>query len=484
MTIPFGPWHPDRAGINVEACRSAVNCIPAVNGYRPLRAPDALTTALDAECIGAVVVFDGEGAVHTFAGDATKLYKLNASSGWDDVSRLVGGAYSSGSGERWNFGLAGGLVISVTIGEEPQKFLLGTSTEFEALGGTPPKARYIAQVRDFTVLGGLFEDELTVHWSGLGNPEHWTPGTQSCDTNTFQNGGPVRGVIGGETGYVFQAEKIQRMTFVPGSETIFQFDEVEGGRGLAAPHSLVKLGNDAFYLAADGFYKFSLGGGSSIPLGVGKWSRWFLDDIKAGSESTVIGGVDPVGRYLMFAYTSRDNTGSTLNRILIYDWALEEATTADVTVTTLAGILTTGVTLDTMNAFGNMDTLPFSLDSPVWRGGASLLGSFGSSFKMNAFSGSPLEAIFETNDGEIDARTIVKGVRPHINTRSVTAQISTREAEGDSVSYGPSESMEDTGVISMWASGWLARLRITVASGASWSKITGISPVVQKIGGR
>jgi hypothetical protein len=538
--IPFGPWHPDKAGVNIKAVNSAINVLPDVNGFRPLPSLqegtgqvganfltdadgaliiDVIGTHITAEdggttdsylvesdgdnitdaagdyltvegsptastCQGAAVVFDDDGDVYSFSGDETSLYQLDLVGEWQDVSRLSGGDYSAGSGERWQFGFAGGLVVAVTIGDVPQKFLLGTSTNFEALGGTPPQARYVATVRDFVVLGGLFGDERTIHWSGLANAEHWTPGTQSCDTQTFQNGGPVRGIVGGETGYVFQADKIQRMTYAPGSAEIFQFDEVEGGRGLAAPYSLVKLGNDAYYLASDGFYKFSLTGGGSTPLGVGKWAKWFISDIKPGTESIVIGGADPVKKILVWAYNSLDNVTSTLNRCLIYDWSIDEAATADITITTLAQIITQGITVDTMDSYGTLDELPFSLDSPAWRGGASLLGVFGTDNAMSFFNGSNMEATFETNDGQAQQRMLIKGVRPHIDTRSVSIELAPREAEGDTVAFLSSESMADTGEVPLWGSGFLARARLTVAEGASWSKITGMTPKAAPMGQR
>lgn len=509
--IPFGPWHPDKSGINIPAVTSAKNCIPAVNGFCPLGElaagsghfgyefvtdsggdylidSDGSYLTLSSSdttvtCEGAAVVIDDGGTVHTFAGTQTDLWKLESTAEWANVTQASGGDYGAGSGERWQFGVSGGLVIACTIAEPPQKFLLNTSTNFEDLGGTPPQARYITTVRDFVVLGGLNGDELTIHWSGLGNAEHWTAGAQSSDTQTFQNGGPVRGLVGGETGYVFQAEKVQRMIYVPGSEFIFQFDEVEGGRGLAAPYSLVKLGNDAYYLAADGFYKFSLGGAASQPLGVGKWSKWFVGDIKAGTESVVIGGVDPINRYIIWAYNSRDNIGSSLNRLLIYDWTIDEASTADVTVTALSQILTQGVTLDAMDSFGTLDALPFSLDSPVWRGGASLLGVFGTDGAMSFLDGEALEASFETNDGAAPQRVVIKGIRPHVDTRSVTIEVAGREAEGDIVTYGPAEAMADTGVVPAWSSGFLARARIKVAAGATWSKLTGLTPTHVSSGG-
>lgn len=511
----FGPWHPDRAGINVQAVREAVNTLPEVNGFRPLPSLRAGSGALNnsyltdasgailttgasgayittgdgsagtgVTCLGAAVVFDDDGDVFTFAGTEEAIYQLSSSGEWVDVSRTSGGAYSTGAGERWQFGFSGGLVITTTIGEDPQKFLLGTSGNFEALGGTPPKARYIATVRDFVVLGGLFQDERSVHWSGLGNPEHWTTGTQSCDKQTFQNGGPVRGIVGGETGYVFQAEKIHRMVYAAGSAEIFQFDEVEGGRGIAAPYSLVQLGNDAYYLAADGFYRFSLAAASSTPIGVGKWAKFFQEDIKPGSESTVIGGVDPVKKLLVWAYNSNDNVAANLNRLIIYNWSLDEAAIANVPVTALAQILTQGVTLDTMDTYGSLDSLAFSLDSAVWRGGASLLGVFSTDNTMSFFNGSAMQAQFLTNDAETPERMVIKGVRPHIDTRSVSIEVAAREAEGDTVTFGASESMADTGVVPAWASGFLARARVTVAAGASWTKITGLAPTSGRLGQR
>lgn len=440
--------------------------------------------AVTSTCLGAAVVYNDSGTVYTFGGTETDLFQLDALSQWVPVSRTSGGAYATGSGERWQFGFSGGLVIAVTIAENPQKFLLGTSTNFTALGGTPPKCRYIATVGDFVVLAGLSGDERTVHWSGLGNPEHWTPGTQSCDKQTFQNAGPVRGLVGGEVGFVFQAEAVTRMTFVPGSDSIFQFDQVEGGRGLVAPYSLVKIGSDAYYLSSDGFYKFGLAGGGSTPLGVGKWVRAFLSDLKAGQEATVIGGVDPVNKLIVWAYNSSTSVSTSLNKLLIYDWTLDEACVAEVSVTALAQTLTQGLTMDTMDTFGDVDTLPFSLDSPVWRGGAALLGVFGTDSRLSYFQGSNMEATFTSADGGQAARALIKGIRPHVDTRSVTAAVAAREAEGDDVSFGADESMADTGVIPTWASGFLARVRLTVAAEAVWTKITGADAIFGRIGQR
>ena len=482
--IPFGAWHPDKESSNAPICLTARNCAPATAGFAPLKSLAPASLALASKCLGAGVVLSEGGNAVTFAGTSATLHRLIGNGVWSDVSRTTGGAYHASSSERWQFAFSGGLVVALNQLDDPQKYLIGTSTDFEALGGSPPRARYVTTVRDFVVLGATVGSERTIAWSGLAQPEFWTPGTQSCDTQTFQNGGPVRGLVGGEVGYVFQAEAVTRMTFVPGSEAIFQFDEVEGGRGLAAPYSIVKIGNMAYYLTADGVYRFSLGAASAEPLGVGKWAKGFMADVKASSLFTVQAAVDPVNKRILFAYNSSDFSGAALNRVLIYDWSLDEATTADITTTAMSQLLTPGVSLDALGAFGTIDTLPFSLDSPVWKGGTPLLGLFGTDNKLAFLTGANMAATFVTADMERPSRALIRGSRPHIDTRAVLVEIGAREALGDVVTFGAAEAMADTGVVPAWASGFLARARVTVPAGSAWSKMTGLTTDVSEMGAR
>lgn len=481
--IPYGPWRPDAAGINTPVCRSAVNVLPGVVGFKPLPSLDAASAALPDTCIGAAVTLEADGEVHAFAGTAEGLYKLASGATWDDVTN-TGGAYATGAGERWRFAVYGDLVLATTIAEPLQKFDVTSSTEFEDLGGSPPKARYVDVVRDFVLLGCIENNERRVQWSAINNAEGWTPGTASSDYQDMPSGGPVRGLIGGEVAYVWQASKVTRMTFVPGSAEVFQFDEVEGGRGLAAPHSLVRLGRLAYYLATDGFYQFDLGSGASKPLGVGKWSGWVVNDIRAGSESLVVGGIDPARQVVMWAYVPQNSAGSSPSRMLIYDWSIDEATIADVPIDSMAQWLTQGMTLDDLGTIATLDELPFSLDSPVWRGGAGLMGVFSTSNTLSHFAGPAMEAVIESSDGQGEGRTFVRGTRPAIDTSNVTVAIAARERDADTVTFGADEAMETTGVCPAHISGNLIRARVTVAEAAVWTLAKGIATDVGRQGKR
>lgn len=439
---------------------------------------------LNGRVFGAVTILTEDGSSVSFAGTANRLYRLSSASSWNNVSRLVGGDYATPTSERWRFEVFGSNLIATNFIDDVQKFDLSGGANFTALGGSPPKARYIAVVREFVVLGCLDGAQRRVQWCSIGNSEEWVPGTNSGDYQDFPSGGPVRGLIGGEVGYVFQDDRVTRMIFAPGSDEVFQFDEVEGGRGLKAPNSLVRLAREAFYWGGDGFYKFDLGSGASSPIGVGKWARWFVGDMRAGTEGSILSAVSPTERAILFPYISRGNSSTIPDRVLIYDWALDEATFADITIEAIATWLSQGYTLDTMNSFGSLDTLPYSLDAPFWKGGTPLLALFNASHRLNYLQGPNMAAEFVTADGQGEQRAQIRAVRPHIDTTAVTVAVSMRERDADTWVFPPEESMEDTGEVPAWCSGNLARARVKISAGAVWTYAKGLKTVLGRAGKR
>lgn len=481
--IPWGPFHPDSAGINTKAVIHAANVLPGAAGFIPCPGLVSGTAALPSACFGAVSAIRDDGQVKTYAGTATKLYALSATETWTDASRVSGGNYATGTGDRWNWEVYGAKLIAVNGTDVPQVIDVDSGTNFAALAGSPPVSKYVAVVREFVVLGGILNNEKRVIWSANGNSESWTAGTGESDYQDIPNGGPVRGLIGGEVGYVFQANKVSRFAYEAGSALIMRFDEVESGVGLSGPHSLVKLRNDAYYLAADGIRKISLGSLQSAPVGVGKWARWFLADLKAGTELTVLGAANPVKPLIVWAYASKQNATSNPNRLLIYDWSLDEATFADLTVEALVRWLSPGVDLDSMNSYGTLDTLPFSLDSPFWKGGAGLFGMFGPDHALSLQTGTPLAATFVTADGKKQGRRFVTGTIPSIDADGITVEIAARENVTQSVVFNTAEAMEDTGVVPAHASGNIFRARINVPATA-WTLAQGVETIDVAQGGR
>lgn len=477
--IPFGPWRPDAALPNAPVCTEATGCVPIARGFGPLKTLVGATTALPTACVGAVVVLDENGTVLHFAGTASQLYKLGGTGVW---STNAPGGYAVPSGDQWKFTVFGANIIATNVVDG---MLMSNAGAAFAAVAAAPKARYVTTVRDFVLLGGVATNQGRVQWSALGNATGWTPGTASSDFQDAQAGGPVRGLIGGETAYVLQAQRVMRMTFVPGSAEIFQFDEVESARGLLAPHSLVQLGRRAWYLAADGFYEFDTAAGAAQPIGVGKWAEFVAKDMRRGSEGATLGMVDPIAKRVVWVYVPASSSSTVPSRALIYDWSLQEATIADITAEVGLQWLTQGYTLDTINSFGNLDTLPFSLDSAFWRGGAALPGLFTTDHKLSLFEGPNAAAQLTTADGQTQARVLITGVRPQVNADGVTVAVAARERASDAVIFGSAEAIEDTGIAPAFATGNYVRARITVPVGATWDACTaGVETIARKHGRR
>lgn len=491
MTIvPFGPWRPDSAQVSVPAVVDARNVVAVASGYKPFNDLSPATEAVPGTVLGAGVALTDSGGGVTFAGTQTGLFRLAADGSWTDVTRTAGGTYGTPAGERWRFAQFGGLAIATNFNDDVQKLDPNTGGQFQALGGTPFRARYITVIGDFVVIANLFDQASLsarasrVQWSDIGDAEGWEAGTGLADFQDFESGGPIQQIIGGELGYVFQRRAITRMTFVPGSPAIFQFDEVERDRGLAAPNALIRVGRDVFYLGLDGFYRFDVGSGRSLSIGAEKVDRFFLSDRRPGTDTSVLGAADPLNHLAIWAYVSRDNPGAVPDRCIIYNWAIGEWSLADTATVAFVDFITQGQTLEDLDEFGALDTLAFSLDSPFWAGGNTILGVFGPDGRLSHFTGGSLPATLETTDYQnIPAgRAYVSGVRPLIDTDRASVRIGVRERLGDPVSFGPASAMESTGECPVHRSGRYNRLRLEVPANATWTLTEGFEPIVSADG--
>ena len=540
--IPWGQFRPDVAGINAQVVTTALNVMPGASGFLPAPSLQPVISALPSQCKGAVAVVTDDGSVDVFAATATNLYRLlPLTSTWADSSSSIvqpdpvlddtgetvladdgsivylttvttpgnfdpvlddageGVLDDSGNlifvsdeslphyalpdGDQWRFAAFGPSMLAINDVDGLQAIALSGGNQFVTVS-TAPAAKYIAVVRDFVLLGAVAGNQKRVQWCANNDYTSWTPAVRESDFQDFPDGGPVRGLIGGEVGWIFQETKVSRMSYAPGTATIFQFDEIEGGAGLAGPASLVRLRQTAYYLALDGFRKFDLRSGASEVIGVGKWQRWFLDDIKPSYEFSVIGAAHPVRPVIQWAYVSKTNSTIIPNRILVYDWSIDEASYIDVSVEAMLTWISPGVTLDSMDSIGNLDALPFSLDSLAWQGGAGAFAMFDTTHALNLQAGPAMQATIITGDGAQPSRTFISGTRPTVDASGVTVAVAMRERHADAIVFGHDESMEDTGVCPAHVSGNIARARVTIPAGQVWTQAQGLDTTVMKRGRR
>ncbi len=485
--IPVGEWRPDLPELENPGSLEAKNVIPAASSYKPFPSFVAYSSALANRAQGGFATRNPDATGANFAGDAAKLYRLDGAA-WVDATRTTGGGYATGGDGGWSFAQFGDLVIAVNGVDACQKFQLGVSTNFAALGGTPPSARFAATVRDFVVLGRIPGNPNRIKWSGINNAETWTPDpTTQSDQQDLPDGGWVQGIVGGEFGTVFQERSIKRMTYI-GAPLVFQFDEIGRNLGATIEGAIASWENNTFFVHTTGFYAL-VGAQTLQPIGDQKVDRYFWNDIDQGYLHRVAATVDHVNKLYVVSYPGSGHAGGTPNKLLVFNWAIGRWSRAEVELEYLyTGLSQSGYTLEDLDAFSaSLDALNIPLDSPVWTGvGRQLLAGFDTGHRLGYFTGGSLAATVETTEAQLipGRRAFIRSVRPIVDGGPPTLQLGTRNRTIDPVAWGTSCAVNGNGACPVRSNGRYQRARIMLPAGAAWSHIQGIDEIEASGGGR
>lgn len=480
--LEFGEWKPDLPPLLNDGLTRAEGVLPQEIGYAAMNQfTDVTTTPINNRPQGVFTARDptAVGTTYVFVGTNTTLYQLDGAA-WQNVS---GAVYTTDPVERWNFASWGNQVIATNFADVVQVKTLGGGA-FAALGGNPPRARYVAVVDNFVVLANTYDavdlyQPQRVRWSGIGDNTAWTvsPITQASFNDLFNNGGWIQGIVGGDYGIIFQEFAISRMSYI-GSPLIWQFDLLEQERGAFAPGSIQPIGDNIAYLAQDGFFVFD--GRQSIPIGDGKIDRaFFAEDGPIALDRDYVDRISsciyPNELIICWSYPSvnADPIGIS-DTILFYNygpgaktrWSVLRTNTTDfipgetnINHYILAAPLSQGYTLDGLDAVStSIDALPvpppndISLDSPVWAGQQKVLGFIGENLEL-AFANSGLfyDAYFETGEYQLNPpnRTSVTMLRPFINApngnATITVAISGRDTEAVTASFSNTTTVNASG---------------------------------------
>ncbi len=482
LVIPLGPWTPDLPALRDNGLIMARNVVPMEDGsYAPLRSISAITEPLPSPCRGILAARSTDGNIQAYAGTSTLLYRLSAGRTWVEQSI---GTYALGDEDRWRFAVFGDTIIAVGgISVDTQYGDLSLpSADFSDVSGAP-RARYVAVVRDHLFLAYTYDDDDEaqpgrVWYSALGNPLSWpTPGTieaVSAQSSFFQLSevGAIQGIlahIGGTDAAIWAEDAIYRTAY-EGPPTVYRVDPVETARGAYIPGSIVAVGRIGYYFSKDGWYAFD--GVQSTPIGVNQIDRWFLNDLDHNYLHKVFATKDVDRKLIFWSYPGADNVSGECNRLLIYNYVAGTWTYGDMATQALAEMMSTGYTLEELDAFGNLDELQFSLDSPVWAGGGAYLGAVDSTGALGSFSGDTLQADLtrcEAGDPS-GGRVFFSGLRTY-GDATCTCAIDYRDTEQAALATSTYRGAD----LQRWApcrqSTRYVRPRFRVAAGQDWTNL-------------
>ena len=479
MRVNFQEWLPDLPPNDNPGATVAENVIPFINSYQPFKDLVPFSNALPGRPLGAISAIRNDRTVYMFAGTSTGLYRLDGSS-WTDVSRV--GGYSTADGEIWRFAQYGNKVLATNYTNEIQVIDLATGN-FANLAGSPPKARYITVVNGFVFLGNVDESgakPFRVRWSDLENETNWAIGSGSSQSD-FQDfvddGGIIINVVGGtEYAVVIRERAIHRFQYV-GAPNIFTNDKIESSKGSPVPSSVVPVERSTYYLGQEGFYRFN--GQFSEPIGDNKVDKTFYRDVNQTFFNQRMSGVsDPINKLILWAYPSNDSPDGDSNKILIYNYAIQRWSIVNLSTRLFFGALQPGYTLETLDTYGassSIDTLPFSLDSRVWKGGSNILAAFDNQNRLCYFTGSNLAATVDSGETQVNAgaKSFLSSVRPIVNSNNAVISVGYRDRIGNSITYSGDVSQNDNGECDFRIAARYHRVRVKLPYNDSWSEIQG-----------
>ena len=409
------------------------------------------------------------------------------------TTNFVGGTpLTGGDTDFVTFTQFGNYVIASNGVDAPQYYLMGTSTAFNNLSaiatdGSPPLFRVSGVIRDFLVTGNISGATNRIQWSGINDISTWTEGSKSADFQDLPgSGGRVVAITSGEVGYVFRQNQIIRIDFVGGA-TIFRLSVISPNRGAVYGKTVCQDNRRVFFYADDGF--FQIDGDNIVAIGAEKVNRFFDADLNKAYTDRIVATVDPFNQLALWLYPSVANTNNTTgicDRILIYNYATQKWSIAEVNASQIFSQFVGAYTVELMDIIStNLDNINIALDTDFWSGGQLYLGAIDNDFKAAIFAGNALEAEIETRELEIfpNSRSNITGIRPIVDA-TATVTIKTRERLADTEAESTSSTMTNSGLNPVRKSGRYIRANVKIASGTNWNHAQGIDIIASRAGYR
>jgi len=478
VTLKAGEWLPDLPDLDNAGATLVKNCYPAAGSYRPIKSLEAYTEATgtsDSDYVrGALSMKDGTSTARVYAGDAGKLYSLSAVS-WTDIS--VAGAYSgTATNELWRFALYGpSLVVATNYNNVPQKIVPGSAAV--ALGGNPPRARYVAQVRDWIVFANTNDGSPRpnrVQWSGYNNAEYWGRSVAlQADYQDLYEGGHISGLAESNgMGVVISESAVHLMTY-QGPPVTWKFDRVANALGTKVPGSVISHSDRVWWFGESDIWEFS--GQGMRGIATERVAKYFFDDFDAAYKHRVSATVDPINSLVIWAYPGQNHSGGVPNRLLIYSWNTNRFTYAELDTECLMQFLTPGYTIESLDTLSSsIETLPASLDSDFYKGGQLSLAAFEPNKVLSAFAGTPLTAVIDTAElraqpGRFNEAT---NTRPLHEGGVARVSLGIRNEQSDSITWKGPKSPNNSGECNIRANGRFMRARLELSG--DWSHAIGV----------
>lgn len=187
--------------------------------------------------------------------------------------------------------------------------------------GNPPKANFILQRGDYTLMARTTDAMNRVMWSDVGNPYSWNV----LSYRDLESGEKITGMANAQDGIkIFTDRSIWNLSFTilsyqaDGNQT---FTKQYDGVGCIAPYSIANFGDGIFFLARDGFR--ILLGGQNVLIDDAINKKVTSKLIQSGRYVSVVAHFDRKNKWIWVAYEDdKAYPKGVNNKVIVYDLRL------------------------------------------------------------------------------------------------------------------------------------------------------------------
>lgn len=453
IQIPINAgWTPDltpedtlKAG-GLQVCK---NVMPVNRHYKPLN--DKLTynpNVFTGTILGGIYAQADDGQYYNFVGTSSKLYRFNKTT-ITDITRTTGDYTSN----YWSFAEYGNWIIATNYADDVQVLKGYAAANFQALGGSPPRAKFCVVNNSHLVLGFLNEAGVTypkkIRWSARENPEDWTPSliTGAGSQNLPDIIGNITGLGNFGENFIIASENSISIAYFTGTKYTFDFQiNAIKNIGCFYPQSFISIGSMVFFWGKDSIYMFD---GQIHDIGRNVRNT-IINNISIQHSHRINVAHDKEKKLIIWAYPTASSTGVP-DRLLFYNydedrWSYGSVSVESIFMGAIGGIFINDLTASIINQTNILINSNYWLNKNI----VPIVGDTDGTVKT--FNGSQLTSELESGEfaSEPSVITVTKAYIPIYNlTGTGQVIIKHRKSTLDTQSSSSASSIKSDGRVDL-----------------------------------
>lgn len=481
MQYSFGPFAPDAEANTIGICTIAQGVLPTNDGYGP--APSLIrpgTGALPGAPRGGITCIKRDGTAQVFMFTASAFYRLDASYAYVEVDN----GYSCTPGDDWSCEQFGNMLLytNTTDGLWAYDIELNTPPVYVAAAGDPREIFVNANMvfaLDCKDNAGVRNNRL-IRNSDFNDHTDWTGG--AADQQPLETGAELLGGIPLKNGaaLVLQRASLRLIQFGnAGGGAMYSLPEVAAERGSVGRKSIIGFDGTVYFLATNGFWRFSQGGLEAI--GDGLVDKTFLKLVPTTQLKDVQAAIDPARKVVLWLVPA---TGVVYG----YSWGpniVRRWFTWQTDITFLSRLATSGYTWNAAGAiwptWDDMPAIPFN--DRFWQGGEQFLSGVGSDGIYATFSGDAMEATLRGSTQNSPVSSLIGWATPIDDAPNSTLRLGVSDRLSDPISWKDPASKTASGRTPQRGRGMNILFEWSNPAGEEWTFVKGVDHIGASGGG-